>query len=94
MTPSNWSNTPEASTLKSILENGSVAMLKTKYGYVNELEKFVLCLTGNIESDIVMILHHMKNNSKLNSSEIASLFFKEYSSKAKNFINFFEINQK
>lgn len=94
LTPSNWSNTPEASTLKSILENGSVAMLKTKYGYVNELEKFVLCLSGNIESDKVLILDYMKNNSKLNSSENSSLFFKEYNSKAKNFINFFEINQK
>lgn len=94
LTPSNWSNTPEASTLKSILENGSVAMLKTKYGYVNELKKFVLCLTGNIESDRVLILDYIKNNKKLNYSENASLFYNEYKSKVKNFINFFEINQK
>jgi len=91
VTPSTWSNTPEAATLKSIMDNGSVAMLKTKYGYVNELEEFVLCLTGNIEFDKVLIMDHIKNSTEAKSELKSTLFLNEYNSKAINFINFFEI---
>ena len=87
-TPSNWSNTPEASTLKSILENGNVAMIETEYGFVNELKKYVLCLTGNVSTDIEMINNYLKEKSNpFNSKK----FIIDYKHKAKSFKEFFEI---
>jgi hypothetical protein len=87
-TPSTWSNTPEASTLKSILENGNVAMIETEYGFVNELKNHVLCLTGNVSADIEIIIKYLQEKSNVFNSKN---FIYDYKLKAQSFKEFFEI---
>lgn len=93
VTPSNWSNTPEASTLKSLLVNGKVAMLDTKFGYVNELRDSVLCLTGKIEEDKNLVRSYLKNQKTLFGRKTAERFSEDYMEKAKLFKEFFEIQK-
>ena len=86
-TPSAWSNTPEAATIKSIAENGRVAVLNSKYGFDNELEGYVLCLYGEVKQDIELI------NSYIDSyvNQFSSAFLVEYKVKAAEFVRYFEI---
>ena len=61
LTPSMWSNTPEAATLKSFLFNGSVGMIKNKYGFSNDVDdESYLCLSANKKNDVVMIDNFLK----------------------------------
>jgi hypothetical protein len=55
LTPSIWSNTPEAATIKSFQFNGNVVMYNTNYGFGQELKNVTLQLTG-IESNDLKIL--------------------------------------
>jgi len=92
-TPSLWSNTPEAATIKSIIENGNVAMLNTEFGFVNELEGYVLCLTGDIKTDIDLVYSYLKENKKILNIKKSDVFINKYIEKANDFKTFFEITK-
>lgn len=85
LTPSLWSNTPEAATLKSFLFNGSVGMIKNKYGFANDVDNdSVLSLTGNISEDAMII------NDFLLAKE-----YKELSLKGKKYmVKYIEMSKK
>ena len=78
-TPSLWSYTPEAASLKSFYYNGVVAMMCTDFGFNNEIpSNAYIKLTGNIEIDKKALL----NLSSLELENIRSHgkdFFRNYS---------------
>jgi hypothetical protein len=90
LTPSTWSNTPEAATIKSFQFNGNVVMYNTNYGFSQELKDVTLQLTG-VESKDLEILREAIDMS-YDKSQIKKLkkdFEEYYFSKTAVFKDFF-----
>ena len=70
--PSLWDNTPEASTIKSMLLNKPVAYFPTKHSFENEFSECIgIKLTGNLLNDSIQIKDF---NSIVQSKELAENF--------------------
>lgn len=79
LTPSFWSNTPEAATLKSFLYNGSVGLLKNKYGFTNEINHHAyLQLSGKKNIDVEKIDNFIKEKKYLHLRKNGKKYFKNY----------------
>tara|TARA_Y100000389_G_C17459144_1_gene520359 strand:+ start:2190 stop:3308 length:1119 start_codon:yes stop_codon:yes gene_type:complete len=79
LTPSFWSNTPEAATLKSFLYNGSVGLVKNKYGFVNEIDhQAYLQLSGKKNVDVKIIDNFIKKKNYVHLSENGKKYIKKY----------------
>lgn len=84
LTPSLWSYTPEAATLKSMLCNGCVGMVKTEFGFCNEVDEGAfLALTGVAENDAETIKEFLtgEKSEKLRTS--CAVYIDRYFSRAK-----------
>ena len=80
LTPSLWSNTPEAATLKSVILNGCVALMKNSFGFCNEVdnESFIE-LSGEIEKDSILLKKFIDNKKLRLSLQVKGrVFFKKY----------------
>jgi hypothetical protein len=63
LTPSLWSNTPEAATLKSLMYNGAVGIVKNEYGFANEVdEEAYVALTGVPETDAKVVAEFLNQS--------------------------------
>ena len=76
LTPSMWSNTPEASMLKSLKYNGCVALIKTEFGFAQEmpLDSFVN-LSGDSFKDAELLTSLIKDEPQI---ELYKIRGKEY----------------
>lgn len=84
LTPSLWSNTPEAATLKSFLFNGSVALVENRYGFSNDIpEESYLRLTGIIEQDVQKINEYLSTEKYLESKKEGRRYIDEYITRTK-----------
>ena len=82
-TPSLWSNTPEASTLKSFLFNGSVAMMCNKFGFSNEIpEDSILLLSGNIDDDEIKVREFINKKEYVTLADKGRTYVNDYLLKA------------
>jgi hypothetical protein len=83
LTPSFWSNTPEASTLKSFLYNGSVGLIKNQYGFANDINKdSYLALSGNPSEDAAIIDIFIKEENHLKYKQRGKKYIYDYISKS------------
>lgn len=84
LTPSLWSYTPEAATLKSMICNGSVGMVKTEFGFWNEVDKGAfLSLTGDAESDAKIIKEFLSGEKSKELRKLCANYIHRYFSRAK-----------
>ena len=57
---SEWSSTSEAALLKSLYYNGNVAIIKTNYGFSNQIpDNIIMKLSKDIDTDIELIKKHL-----------------------------------
>lgn len=85
VTPSLWSFTPEAATLKSLIFNGCVAVVKNKYGFSNEMQpNSFVPLSGSAVKDVVVIQKFFDSPNKEYLKEGARSYVAEYFKKASN----------
>lgn len=79
LTPSLWSYTPEAATLKSLLHNGSVGLIKNQYGFANDIdENAFLRLTGNAKIDSKIIDKFLRSKRNFSLSKKGLNYFEKY----------------
>ena len=85
LTPSLWSNTPEASMLKSLKFNGCVALIKTKYNFAQELpERTFINLSGRYLKDTKILENIINDDLKI----------KEYSIEGKKYFQNYVLDSK
>ena len=84
LTPSLWSNTPEAAMLKSMKLGKCVALIKNQYGFANELPPdSYIALSQNIRKDVSFLEEVISDKNKLLFYQNNSLiYFNYYSKKA------------
>ena len=79
LTPSLWSYTPEAATLKSLLHNGSVGLIKNQYGFANDIdENAFLRLTGNAKIDSKIIDKFLRSKRNFSLRKKGLNYFEKY----------------
>tara|TARA_B110000459_G_C16571357_1_gene476590 strand:- start:430 stop:1542 length:1113 start_codon:yes stop_codon:yes gene_type:complete len=84
LTPSLWSYTPEAATLKSMICNGSVGMVKTEFGFCNEVDEGAfLSLTGDAKSDAVTINEFLSGEKSEELRRLCANYIHQYFSRAR-----------
>lgn len=97
LTPSLWSNTPEAATLKSFLYNGSVGLIKNKYGFANDIDhKAYLQLSGDKNVDVKIIDNFLKEKKYISLRKNGKAYIKKYfesANKSMQIFFSFECNQ-
>jgi hypothetical protein len=85
LTPSLWSNTPEAAMLKSLKYNGCVGFIDTEFGFGKEMDKnSFISLTGDSMKDSVLLKSIVRDKDqiisyKLNGSEYYDKYVKKAS---------------
>ncbi len=84
ISPSLWSNTPEAAVLKNILWNGVCAIRQNKYGFNQEMPlNTFIGLTGNVDEDIQALKSYLVSDIKRNELKKKSQkFFESYKTQA------------
>lgn len=89
LTPSLWSNTPEAAMLKSLKYNGCVGFIDTEFGFGKEMDKnSFISLTGNVFKDSVLLKNIVNDIDKIESFKLnGSKYFNKYVRKASKHIN-------
>lgn len=79
LTPSLWSFTPEAATLKSLTYNGAVAVVKNKYSFSNEMsENAYLPLSGQPMDDAPKIKAYLDGTYLVDLREHAATYTEKY----------------
>jgi hypothetical protein len=80
LSPSIWSNTPEAAVLKNILWNGVCAVRQNKFGFNQEMpDDSYIGLTGSVTLDAQVLNSYLLSKAKRNALRKSSQsFFKLY----------------
>lgn len=93
LTLSLWSNTPEAATIKSFIYNGSVGLIKNKYGFANEIDhQAYLELSGDKNSDVKKIDNFLKKKNYIRLRKHSKIYIEKYFEKGKKSMHkFFNI---
>ena len=88
------SNTPEAATLKSLIYNGSVGLIKNQYGFANDIDHMAyLQLSGDKNIDAKKIDNFLKKKKYIQSRIYSKIYLEKYFEKAqKSMHKFFKIN--
>ena len=94
LTLSFWSNTPEAATLKSLIYNGSVGLIKNQYGFANDIDHMAyLQLSGDKNIDAKKIDNFLKKKKYIQLRIYSKIYLEKYFEKAqKSMHKFFKIN--
>lgn len=80
LSPSIWSNTPEAAVLKNILWNGVCAVRKNRYGFNQEMpDDSIIGLTGSVDFDAQLLNSFLTSPEKREALKTSSrIFFNQY----------------
>ena len=86
LSPSLWSNTPEAAVLKNILWNGVCAVRQNKFGFNQEMpDDSFIGLTGSVHKDVETLHSYLESEDKRKALKTSSqLFFESYVVAAEN----------
>ena len=89
LTPSLWSYTPEAASLKSFKHNGKVAMIENKFGFTNEVpDGAYLSLSGDVDKDAEKIRDLFLNGDLLSLEVSGQDYYQQYVNRASKDMNF------
>jgi hypothetical protein len=80
LTPSLWSNTPEAAMLKSLKYNGCVGFIDTEFGFGKEMdENSFISLTGDSIKDSALLKSIVRNKDQIISYKLnGSKYYDKY----------------
>ena len=89
LTPSLWSNTPEAAMLKSLKYNGCVGFIDTEFGFGKEMdENSFISLTGDSMKDSALLKSIVIDEDQIISYKLNGLeYFDKYVKKASKHID-------